>query len=104
MAWAVLIVSGVLEAVWATALSDSKGFRRPRPLLVFVVALLGSVGGLSYAMRTLPTGTCYAVWVGVGAALTVLVAVLRRTERAGVARLLLLTGLVGCVIGLKVVS
>ncbi|MFJ5985427.1 DMT family transporter [Lentzea sp. NPDC092896] len=104
MYWVVLIASGVLEAVWATALSASKGFRRLWPVVVFAVSMTLSVVGLAWAMRGIPVGTAYAVWVGVGAVLTVLVAVLRGEEKLGVARALLLVALVGCVAGLKVVS
>uniref|UniRef100_UPI0035670C0D DMT family transporter n=1 Tax=Nocardioides sp. TaxID=35761 RepID=UPI0035670C0D len=71
MAWLVLIVSGVLEAVWAVALGKSEGFSRLTPTLVFLVGIVLSMGGLAYALRTLPVGTGYAVWVGVGASLTV---------------------------------
>lgn len=71
MAWFVLVVSGVLEAVWAIALGKSEGFSRLTPSLVFLVGLVLSMGGLAYAMRTLPIGTSYAVWVGIGASLTV---------------------------------
>ena len=67
MAWLVLIVSGVLEAVWATALGRSEGFTRFAPTLVFGVAIVASMAGLAFAMRTLPVGTAYAVWVGIGA-------------------------------------
>jgi quaternary ammonium compound-resistance protein SugE len=104
MYWVVLIASGVLEAVWATALSASNGFRRLWPVVVFAVSMTLSVVGLAWAMRGIPVGTAYAVWVGVGAVLTVLVAVLRGGEKLGVARALLLVALVGCVAGLKVVS
>ncbi len=104
MAWVVLVLSGVLEAVWATALAESKGFKRLVPSVVFLVAVVASMLGLAWAMRTIPTGTSYAVWVGVGAVLTVVVAIVRGTERATLARVLLLLGLVGCVVGLKVVS
>ena len=71
MAWVVLIVSGILEAVWATALGKSEGFTRLWPSLVFFGALPLSMGGLAWAMRDISTGTAYAVWVGIGAALTV---------------------------------
>jgi Small Multidrug Resistance protein len=66
MAWFILVVSGVLEAVWATALSKSDGFNRLVPSLVFGVALVFSMIGLAIAMRSLPPGTSYAVWVGIG--------------------------------------
>lgn len=101
MAWLVLVVSGGLEAVWATALSRSEGFSRLAPSIVFVVALVASMGGLGYAMRTLPVGTAYAVWVGIGAALTVVIAMVSGEESASVLRVLLILGLIGCVIGLK---
>ncbi|NYI71730.1 quaternary ammonium compound-resistance protein SugE [Naumannella cuiyingiana] len=104
LAWAVLVVSGMLEAVWATALGEVRGIRRPAPLIIFVLAVIASMAGLMYAMLHIPTGTAYAVWVGIGAVLTVVIAIVRGTERATLARILLLIGLVGCVVGLKAVS
>lgn len=104
MAWLVLMVSGVLEAVWATALGRSEGFTRPAPTAVFGVALALSMAGLAFAMRHLPTGTCYAVWVGIGAALTVAWAMLTGQEPATPLRVLLVLGVVGCVIGLKLLT
>ncbi len=104
MAWIVLVVAGVLEAVWATALGRSEGFTRLVPSIVFGVALLLSMGGLGYALRDLPTGTAYAVWVGIGAACTVAWAMATGAESVSVLKVLLILGLVGCVIGLKVVS
>ncbi|MGY1843478.1 DMT family transporter [Modestobacter sp. SYSU DS0875] len=104
MAWLVLVVSGALEAVWATALDRSQGFTRLAPSVVFAVALAGSMGGLAFAMRTLPLGTAYAVWVGIGATLTAGWAMLTGAEPVSVVRVLLLAGIVGCVIGLKLVS
>lgn len=104
MAWAVLIFSGMLEAVWASALSASKGFSRKGPTVLFVVSLIASMAGLAYAMTELPTGTAYAVWVGIGATLTVLWAMVRGTEQVSVVKALLLVLLVGSVVGLKVVS
>lgn len=101
MAWLVLVVSGGLEAVWATALSRSEGFSRLAPSIVFLVALVASMGGLGYAMRTLPVGTAYAVWVGIGAALTVVIAMASGEESLSLVRVLLILGLVGCVVGLK---
>jgi quaternary ammonium compound-resistance protein SugE len=101
MAWIVLVVSGVLEAVWAVALGRSEGFTRLTPSLVFGVGLLLSMGGLAYAMRTLPVGTSYAVWVGIGATLTVAFGMVTGDESVSVVKLLLMVGLVGCVVGLK---
>ena len=104
MAWLVLVASGILEAVWATALDRSDGFSRVLPSLTFAVSLLFSMVGLAFAMRSLPTGTSYAVWVGVGAVLTVGYAMLTGDETASPVKVLLIAGLVGCIAGLKVVS
>ncbi|GAA1956803.1 DMT family transporter [Microbacterium aquimaris] len=104
MSWVVLVVSGVLEAVWATALGKSEGFTRLWPSVVFLVALAASMGGLAWALREIPTGTAYAVWVGIGAALTVGYAMVTGEEAFSVIRLLLILGLVGCVVGLKLVG
>jgi quaternary ammonium compound-resistance protein SugE len=101
VSWAVLVLSGVLEAVWATALGRSDGLTRPGPAAVFLVALLLSMAGLAYAMRELPVGTSYVVWVGIGAVLTVGVAMWAGEEPVSALRLLLLLGIVGCVVGLK---
>ena len=104
MAWLVLVASGVLEAVWATAMARSDGFSRLLPSLIFAVSLLFSMAGLAFAMRSLPTGTSYAVWVGVGAVLTVGYAMLTGDEAASPVKVLLIAGVVGCIAGLKVVS
>lgn len=101
MPWVVLVVSGVLEAVWATALGRSEGFSKPVPTTVFAVALVASMIGLAIAMRDLPTGTSYAVWVGIGATLTVCYAMATGDETVSVLKILMLTGIVGCVVGLK---
>lgn len=104
MSWVVLILSGVLEAVWATALGKSEGFTKLWPSVVFGVGLVLSMGGLAFAMRDIPTGTAYAVWVGIGAALTVVYAMVSGAEAVTVAKVVLILGLVACVVGLKVVS
>ncbi|BBY43840.1 ligand-binding protein SH3 [Mycolicibacterium celeriflavum] len=104
MAWLILVVSGVLEAVWASALSKTEGFTRVGPSAVFVVALVLSMVGLGFAMRSLPPGTSYAVWVGIGAALTVAYAMITGAESASPIKVLLIVGIIGCVVGLKAVS
>ncbi len=104
MAWIVLIASGVLEAVWATALGRSEGFTKLWPSIIFGVTILLSMGGLAYAMRDISIGTAYAVWVGIGAALTVLYAMIFGGEPASLIKVLLILGLVGCIIGLKLVD
>lgn len=104
MSWLVLVASGVLEAVWATALGRSEGFTRIGASVIFVAALVLSMVGLAYAMRELPVGTAYAVWVGIGASLTVAVAMVSGTEPASLTKVLLLAGIVVCVVGLKVLD
>ena len=104
MSWIILVVSGVLEAVWATALGKSEGFTKLWPTVVFGVTLVASMAGLAFAMREIPAGTAYAVWVGIGASLTVAYAMVTGAEPASVIKVLLLLGLVGCIVGLKLVS
>ena len=104
MAWVVLIVSGILEAVWATALGKAEGFTKLWPSVVFFGALALSMGGLAWAMRDISTGTAYAVWVGIVAALTVAWAMITGDADVSWAKLALMAGLVGCVVGLKLVD
>jgi quaternary ammonium compound-resistance protein SugE len=104
MSWIILILSGVLEAVWATALGKSEGFTKLWPTVVFGVGLVLSMAGLAFAMRDISTGTAYAIWVGIGAALTVLYAMVFGGEPASIVKVLLVLGIVGCVIGLKLVG
>lgn len=103
MPWAVLFGSAVLEAVWASALAASDGLSRPLATLVFLLAGTLSMFGLAHAVRSIPIGTAYAVWTGLGAALTVAWAVATGAEAFSVAKLVLLTGIVASVIGLKAV-
>jgi quaternary ammonium compound-resistance protein SugE len=102
VSWIVLVVAGALEAVWATALGRSESFSRLGPSLVFAVALVGSMLGLAFAMRELPVGTAYAVWVGIGAVLTVVWAMAAGAEPASAAKVVFLAMIVGGVVGLKV--
>ena len=104
MAWVILIVSGVLEAVWATALGKSEGFTKLWPTVIFFGALALSMGGLAWAMRDIQTGTAYAVWVGIGAGLTVIWAMITGDMDVSWLKLALIAGLVGCVVGLKLVD
>lgn len=101
MAWFVLVVAGALEAVWAVALGKSDGFTRLTPSVVFLIAIAASMAGLGFATRTLPIGTANAVWVGIGAALTVTFGMATGDEPANLIKVLLLVGLLGCVIALK---
>jgi quaternary ammonium compound-resistance protein SugE len=101
VAWVVLVVSGLLETVWATALARSEGFTRPGAVAVFAVASVLSVAGLGYALRDLPVGTGYAVWVGIGVLGTVAVGVIALGEPLGAARVLCVGLIVAGVVGLK---
>ena len=104
MAWIILVISGMLEALWATALGRSEGFSRVGPSIIFLVALTMSMVGLATAMRSIPIGTAYAVWVGIGAVLTAFYAMASGDEPVSAIRIFLLLGIVGCVIGLKLIS
>ena len=104
MAWIILVLSGTMEAVWATALSKSDGFTHPVPTIVFLLAMIASMAGLAYATKTLPIGTAYAVWVGIGAACAVVYAMATGAESASIAKIVLIAILIGCVVGLKLVS
>ena len=101
LAWLILLASAVLEAVWATALGLSEGFTRPLPTLVFAVTATLSMVGLGLAVKRIPLGTAYAVWVGTGAALTVGWAMATGVEPASPLKLLFIAGIVGCAAGLK---
>ncbi|GAA4764894.1 DMT family transporter [Microbacterium gilvum] len=99
MPWIVLIVSGVLEAVWATALGRIAD--GPVAVTAFVVAIALSMAGLGWAVKHIPIGTAYAVWVGIGAALTVVWAMATGDEPVSTAKIVFLVGIVAAVIGLK---
>lgn len=101
MAWLVLAVSGILETVWASALAESRGFTRLGPSLLFGVALAFSMGGLAYALRTIPVGTGYAVWVGIGAVGTAVYGMVALQEPATALRIGCLLLIVCGIVGLK---
>ena len=104
MSWVILVVSGVLEAVWATAMGKSEGFTRLSPSIVFGVALIASMGGLAYAMRDLPVGTAYAVWVGIGAVGTAVLGIVLLGDAANAGRIVSLALIVAGVVGLKLAT
>jgi quaternary ammonium compound-resistance protein SugE len=101
VAWIVLLLSAVCEAVWATALGASDGLSRPLETVVFLIGLALSMAGLGWAAARVPIGTAYAVWTGVGAALTVGYAMATGAEPATIWRVAFLTGIVLAVTGLK---
>ncbi|MCF2707253.1 QacE family quaternary ammonium compound efflux SMR transporter [Arcanobacterium haemolyticum] len=104
MSWIVLVVSGLFEAVWATALSKSEGLTKLVPSLIFGVSVLISMGGLSYALRDIPVGTGYAVWVAIGAVTTVVWGMVTGAEPVSVLRVIFIVGIIACVIGLKMTT
>ncbi|AFM15507.1 cation/cationic drug transporter [Mycolicibacterium chubuense NBB4] len=101
MAWIVLVLSAVLEAVWATALGRTEGFTAPVATAVFVVAVAASMAGLGWAAKSIPIGSAYAVWTGLGAALTVGYAMVTGAEAVSVGKVIFLTGIIVAVVGLK---
>ncbi len=104
MSWLVLVVAGSLEVVWALGLKYSEGFSRVVPSAVTVAAMVASMGLLGLAVRTLPIGTAYAVWVGIGAAGTAIGGMLQFGEPPSPARFALLALLVAAIVGLKVTA
>jgi quaternary ammonium compound-resistance protein SugE len=104
LAWALLVVAGLLEIVWALGLKYSDGFSRLWPSVVVVVGAAASFWLLSLAMRVLPAGTAYAVWVGIGAAGTALLGMVLLGEAATAGRLACIVLIVAGVLGLKFLS
>jgi quaternary ammonium compound-resistance protein SugE len=104
MSWALLLIAGVLEIGFAFAMKSSEGFTRLLPALLTIAAGLSSVTLLSFALRSLPMGTGYAVWTGIGAAGTAIVGVAVLGESAAPLRLLCIVLILAGVIGLKLVS
>lgn len=104
MAWALLVLGGLFEVGFTTCLRFVDGFRNVPWTIGFLVSVVLSMALLEAASRTIPMGTAYAVWGGIGALGTVLVGVAFFTEPLGAARIALIVGLVGCIVGLKLVS
>lgn len=104
MNWTILLVAGLFEVGWAVGLKYTEGFTRLWPTVGTVVAMVLSVGLLGLAMRTLPVGTAYAVWVGVGAVGTAAVGMVWLAEPATLGRLASLALIVAGVIGLKLAT
>jgi len=88
MAWVYLSVAGLLEIVWASAMKHSEGFTRPWPSVVTLVAMIASVVLLSVSMKTLPLGTAYSVWTGIGAAGAFIFGIVILGEQASAGRIL----------------
>lgn len=104
MAWVILVVAGLLETCWAIGLKFTDGFRRPVPSLLTAAAIAGSMWLLAVAARTLPIGTAYPVWVGIGATGAAVLGVVLLGEPLTAPRAIFLTLLVVSIVGLKATS
>jgi quaternary ammonium compound-resistance protein SugE len=104
MAWVILFLAGLLEMVWALFLKQSDGFTRPGPTIGFGISLFLSMFLLAQALKTLPVGSAYAVWTGIGAAGTAIVGMLWLGESRDVLKLVSLVLLIAGIIGLRVTS
>ncbi|MBV9882025.1 MAG: quaternary ammonium compound efflux SMR transporter SugE [Sphingomonadaceae bacterium] len=104
MAWILLIIAGLLEVVWAVAMKQSDGFTRLGPSALMLAAMVASFALLAWAMRTLPLGTAYSVWTGIGAVGAFLVGVMALGEAANALRILAAVLIVGGLVLMKVSS
>tara|TARA_R110002096_G_scaffold344990_1_gene538505 strand:- start:208 stop:528 length:321 start_codon:yes stop_codon:yes gene_type:complete len=104
MAWIALVFAGILEVVWAFAMKQSDGFTRPVPTAVMVVGMLLSFGLLSWSMRTLPLGTAYTIWTGIGAVGAFALGIFVLGESASPLRILAAALIISGLILLKVSS
>lgn len=104
MAWILLIVAGLFEIAWAIGLKYTDGFTRPLPTAGTIAAMLISIWLLGIAMKTLPVGTAYSVWVGVGAAGTVILGIILFKEPANALRLASIGLVIAGIVGLKVAT
>ena len=104
MAWLLLVIAGLLEIVWAIGLKYSAGFTRLLPSAITVAAMLGSIVLLGIAMKSLPVGTSYAVWVGVGAIGTAILGMVLFGESASAGRIASLALIVAGIVGLRLAT
>jgi len=104
VAWVLLLAAGLLEVAWAVGLKYTDGFTRPWPTVATLAAMIGSMVLLALAVRTLPLGTAYAVWTGIGTAGAVLLGILLFNEPATLARLFFVGLIVAGIVGLKLVT
>lgn len=103
-AWLILVVAGIAEVGWAVGLKYTQGFTRPVPTALTAIAMVVSLWLLGLAVRTLPLGTAYAIWTGIGTVGTVAVGVVLFDEPATVVRLVCVALIVSGIVGLKVVT
>ena len=103
-AWLLLFAAGVLEVVWAIGLKYTDGFSRLTPSVITIAAMIGSVWLLALALKSIPVGTGYAVWTGIGAVGTAILGIILFNEAATAARLACIGLIVAGILGLKIVS
>lgn len=101
MSWIVLVIAGMLEVIWAVGLKYTNGFSRLWPTVGTVLAMMASVWLLAVAMKSLPVGTAYAVWVGIGAVGTAIAGIILFGESANIGRILSLILIIAGIVGLK---
>jgi quaternary ammonium compound-resistance protein SugE len=101
MAWAILVVAGLFEVGWAVGLKYTEGFTRLWPTIWTVLSMIVSLWLLGIAMKTLPVGTAYTIWVGVGATGTVILGILLLGEPVNVGRMISVVLIIAGVVGLK---
>jgi len=104
VAWAILLVAGLFEVAWAIGLKYTHGFTRPLPVALVLVAMVASVWMLAIALRTIPLGTGYAVWTGVGAVGTAVAGMMLFGESRDLLRVLCILLIVGGIAGLKLAT
>ena len=104
MAWIVLVIAGLLEVGWAVGLKATAGFTRLLPSALTILCMIASLGMLGLALKSLPLGTAYAVWTGIGTVGTALFGILLYDEPAGALRLLCIALITAGIVGLKLVS
>lgn len=104
MAWLMLLIAGVLEVVWAFSMKQSEGFTRVVPTAITLAAMIGSFALLSLSMRTLPLGTAYVVWTGIGAVGAFVVGIVLLGEPLGATRILAALLIVAGLVLMKVAS
>ena len=104
MAWAVLFAAGLLEICWAIGLKYTEGFTRLVPSVLTLAAMAGSILLLGLALKTLPIGTAYAIWTGIGAVGTAILGIYLFGEPASVLRLASIGLIVAGIVGLKLVT
>jgi quaternary ammonium compound-resistance protein SugE len=104
MAWILLTVAGALEIVWAIGLKYTEGFTRPLPSILTAAVMALSIFLLAVAVRTLPVGTAYAVWTGIGTVGTALLGMVLFNEPADALRWVFIAMIVAGIIGLKIVT